>query len=72
MWDTLKSELADSRRFASRQRAQQEITEYIENLYNRQRTQAQLDYLSPAVFTQRFYLNRIAAKPVGVHGFLPT
>ncbi|KXU82196.1 hypothetical protein CI15_32025 [Paraburkholderia monticola] len=25
-----------------------------------------------AVFTQRFYLNRIAAKPVGVHGFRPT
>ncbi len=70
-WGTLKSELAYRRRFASRQRAQQEITEYIEIPYNRQRTQAQLDYLSPAVFTQRFYLNKIAAKPVGVHGFRP-
>jgi putative transposase len=46
--------LAYRRRFASRQQARQEITEYIEILYNRQRTQAQLDYLSPAVFTQRF------------------
>jgi putative transposase len=64
--------LAYRRRFASRQQAQQEITEYIEILNNRQRTQAQLDYLSPAVFTQRFYLNEIAAKPVGVHGFRPT
>lgn len=24
-------------------------------------TQARLDYLSPAAFTQRFYLNKIAA-----------
>jgi hypothetical protein len=71
-WGTLKSELACRRRFAGRQQAQREITEYIEILYNRRRTQAQLDYPSPAVFTQRFYLNRIAAKPVGVQGFPPT
>jgi transposase InsO family protein len=64
--------LAYRRRFAIRQQAQQEITEYIEIFYNRQRTQAQLDYLSPAVFTQRYYLNKIAAEPVGVHGFRPT
>jgi putative transposase len=29
--------------------------------YNRQRTQARLDYLSPAALTQRFYLDRTAA-----------
>ena len=60
-WGTLKSELVYHRRFATRQQAQQEITEYIEIFYNRQRTQARLDYLSPAAFTQRFYLNKIAA-----------
>ena len=58
---TLKSELAYHRRFATRQQAQQEITEYIEIFYNRQRKQARLDYLSPAAFTQCFYLNKIAA-----------
>jgi putative transposase len=60
-WGTLKSELVYQRRFATRQQAKQEITEYIEIFYNRQRTQARLDYLSPAAFTQRFYLNKIAA-----------
>nr|WP_175743802.1 IS3 family transposase [Burkholderia ambifaria] len=37
------------------------ITEYIEIFYNRQRTQARLNYQSPVMFTQRFYLNQIAA-----------
>ncbi|OLL31700.1 hypothetical protein BTH42_10310 [Burkholderia sp. SRS-W-2-2016] len=60
-WGTLKSESSRRRWFASRQRAQQEITEYIEIFYNRQRTQGQLDHLSAAVFMQRFYLSRIAA-----------
>lgn len=71
-WGALKSELAYRRRFANWQQAQQEVTEYIEILYSWQRTQAQLDYLSPAVFTQRFYLDKIAPKPVGVHGFRPS
>jgi putative transposase len=60
-WGTLKSELVYHRRFATRQQAQQEITEYIEIFYNRQRTQARLDYLSPVAFSQRFNLNKIAA-----------
>ena len=70
-WGTLKSGLVYHRRFATRQQAKQEITGYIEVFYNRQRTQARLDYLSPAAFTQRFYL-KIAAQPVGVHEFRPT
>ncbi|MCA8095417.1 hypothetical protein LGM65_31880 [Burkholderia anthina] len=36
-------------------------SEYIEIFYNRQRTQARLNYQSPVAFTQRFYLNQIAA-----------
>jgi len=39
----------------------QEIKEYIEIFYNRQRKQARLDYLSPAVFERRFYEYQKAA-----------
>jgi putative transposase len=60
-WGSLKNELVYHRKFATCQQAQKEITEYIEIFYNRQRTQERLDYQSPAAFTQRFYLNKIAA-----------
>lgn len=60
-WGTLKSELIYHRRYATRLEAIQEIKEYIEIFYNRQRKQARLDYLSPVVFEQRFYENLKAA-----------
>jgi putative transposase len=60
-WGSLKNELVYHRKFATHQQAQKEITEYIEIFYNRQRTQERLDYLSPAAFTQRICLNKIAA-----------
>jgi putative transposase len=60
-WGLLKNELVYYRKFATRAQAQKEITEYIEIFYNRQRTQERLNYLSPAAFTQRFHLNKIAA-----------
>ena len=60
-WGSLKNELIHHQRYATRADAESAITEYIEIFYNRQRTQARLDYLSPAAFTQRFYLNKIAA-----------
>jgi putative transposase len=60
-WGSLKNELVYHRKYVTRNQAQKEITEYIEIFYNRQRTQARLDYLSPAAFTQRFYLSKIAA-----------
>jgi putative transposase len=60
-WATLKTELIFHRRFATRQLAMREITEYIEMLYNRQRLQRQLDYLSPAAFERRYYEQRLAA-----------
>jgi putative transposase len=66
-----QNELVCHRKFATREQAQKEITEYIEIFYNRQRTQERLNYLSPAAFTQRFHLNKIAASPVGVPGFRP-
>jgi putative transposase len=60
-WATLKTELIFHRRFATRQQAIREITEYIEVFYNRQRLQRQLDYLSPAAFERRYYEQRMAA-----------
>jgi putative transposase len=60
-WGSLKSELIYHLHFATREQAKLAISEYIEMFYNRQRTQARLGYLSPAAFTQRFYLYRTAA-----------
>ena len=60
-WGTLKQELVHHRRYRSRQEAIQEITEYIEVFYNRQRRQARLGYLSPIVYEQRFYAGQLAA-----------
>ena len=42
-------------------RASWEITEYIEVFYNRQRRQARLWYLSPAVYERQFYAIQVAA-----------
>ena len=60
-WGTIKSELVHHRRYRTRQEAIQEITEYIEIFYNRQRRQARLGYLSPAVYEQQFYDRKLAA-----------
>jgi transposase InsO family protein len=60
-WGTLKNELIYHQRYATRQQAIQEITEYIEIFYNRQRRQARLGYLSPAAYEQKFYRERKAA-----------
>jgi transposase InsO family protein len=47
-WGTLKQELVHHRHYRSRSEAMEDITEYIEIFYNRQRLQAGLGYLSPA------------------------
>ena len=60
-WGTLKTELVHHRRFASREQARQEITEYIEIFYNRQRKQARLGYLSPESFRQQYYTQQMTA-----------
>jgi putative transposase len=60
-WGTLKQELVFHRHYASRREAIQDITEYIEIFYNRQRIQARLGYLSPAVFEQKYYAGLVAA-----------
>ena len=50
---TLKSELVYLRRFQTRQEAKNEIFEYLEGFYNRQRRHSTLGYLSPAEFEER-------------------
>jgi len=60
-WGTLKQELVYHRHYGSRREAIQDITEYIEIFYNRQRRQARLGYLAPAVYEQKFYAGLLAA-----------
>lgn len=60
-WGSLKNELVHHRRFATREQARREITEYIEIFYNRMRKQARLGYLSPAAFSQQYYAMQVAA-----------
>lgn len=60
-WSTLKMELVFHRHFATRKQAIQEITEFIEIFYNRQRIQQRLGYLSPAAFERQYYETKMAA-----------
>ncbi len=60
-WGTLKNELVHHSHYRTREEAIQEITEYIEVFYNRQRRQKRLGYLSPVVYEKQFYEKRIAA-----------
>ena len=60
-WGTLKQELVHHRKYGNRQEAMQDISEYIEVFYNRQRRQARLGYLSPVAYQKNFYQKRIAA-----------
>jgi transposase InsO family protein len=55
---TLKTELIHHRRFETREQAKQEIFEYIEVFYNRQRKHSTLGYRTPVEFEQ---LHRNAA-----------
>jgi len=60
-WGILKQELIYHRHYRSRQEAKAEITEYIEVFYNRQRIQAKLGYLAPAVYARKYYSELLAA-----------
>nr|CBX28198.1 hypothetical protein N47_G35220 [uncultured Desulfobacterium sp.] len=57
----LKRELVHHQHYYNRKEAIQDITEYIEIFYNRQRRQARLGYLSPVVFEKQFYALKQAA-----------
>ena len=60
-WGMLKQELIYHCHFKTRQEARQAITEYIEIFYNRQRLQAGLGFLSPAVYAKKYYEELTAA-----------
>ena len=60
-WGTLKQELVNHRRYQTKQEAVEDITEYIEIFYNRQRRQARLGFLSPVAFARQFYAGLVAA-----------
>jgi putative transposase len=51
---TLKTELIHQRQFATREQAQQEIFEYLEVFYNRQRRPLTLGYRTPIEFEQQY------------------
>jgi putative transposase len=59
-WGTLKNELVHHRQYETRRQAMQEITEYIEIFYNRQRRHSRLGYIAPAVFAQQYYRQQAA------------
>ena len=59
-WGTLKQEMVHHRHYRSRREAMQDITEYIEIFYNRQRLQARLGFLSPAAYAQKYYAGLLA------------
>ena len=59
-WGITKQELINHRHYRTRREAIEDITEYIEIFYNRQRRQARLGFLSPAAYAQRFYARKLA------------
>lgn len=58
---TLKQELVHHCTYRTRKEAMEEISEYIEVFYNRQRRQARLGYLSPVAYERKFYAGLLAA-----------
>jgi putative transposase len=54
-WGALKNELVHHRCYKTRKEAIEELSEYIEIFYNRQRKQKQLGYLSPAKYVKSYY-----------------
>ena len=49
-WGTLKAELVDHERYATREEARASIFEYVEVFYNRHRLHSSLGYVSPDKF----------------------
>ncbi len=60
-WGILKQELIHHRHYRSRWEAMQEISEYIDIFYNRQRLQSGLGYLSPVAYARKYYARLLAA-----------
>lgn len=54
-WGLLKNELIYHKQYKTRTQARKDIMQYIEIFYNRQRKQAKLGYLAPAVYAKKIY-----------------
>jgi transposase InsO family protein len=59
-WGIIKQELINHRHYRTRREAIEDITEYIEIFYNRQRRQAKLGYLSPVAYARKYYAGLVA------------
>ena len=59
-WGILKQELIHHRHYRSRREAMQDISEYIEVFYNRQRLQHRLGFLSPVAYARKYYARLLA------------
>jgi putative transposase len=60
-WGSLKQELVNNRRFATRIEAMTAIQEYIEIFYNRMRRHSKIGYMAPAIYAETFYRKRKSA-----------
>ncbi len=60
-WRSLKNELIQHQRHATRTDAEVAIQEYIEIFYNRQRRHSRLGYVSPAQFAENISKTTLAA-----------
>jgi len=59
-WGILKQELIHHRHYRTRREAMQDISEYIEVFYNRQRLQPRLGFSSPVVYARKYYAGLLA------------
>jgi transposase InsO family protein len=59
-WGILKQELIHHHHYKSRWEAMQDISEYIEVFYNRQRLQLGLGFLSPVAYARKYYAGLLA------------
>ena len=60
-WGIIKQELINHRHYRTRREAIEDITEYIEIFYNRQRRQAKSGFLSPVSYAQKYYTDWLVA-----------
>jgi len=60
-WGILKQELIHHRHYRSRREAIEDISEYIEIFYNRQRLQPGLGYMSPVAYAHKYYIGLLVA-----------
>ena len=61
LFATLKGELVDHERYATRAAAVESIGDYIENFYNIERRHSHLDYVSPIEYELRSQTTALAA-----------